>query len=85
MPAQEADRVLPLCDVVGIAGTSFINHTLEGLQSLCKKAYIVMIGPTTPLSHTLFDYGIDVICGTKGIDPQKLIRSISEGVTFKEV
>ena len=85
LPAQEAERVLPQCDVVGITGTSFINHTLEGLLNLCKKAYIVMIGPTTPLSSILFDHGIDVICGTKVIDSEKLIRFISEGATFKEV
>lgn len=85
LPAQEADRILPQCDVVGITGTSFINHTLEGLLSLCKKAYIVMIGPTTPLSSILFDHGIDVICGTKVTDSERLIRFISEGATFKEV
>jgi uncharacterized protein (DUF4213/DUF364 family) len=85
LPAKEADRILPQCDVVGITGTSFINHTLEGLLSLCKNAYIVMIGPTTPLSSILFDHGIDVICGTKVIDSERLIRFISEGATFKEV
>src|SRR4030043_1159040 len=58
LPAEEAERILPQCDVVGITGTSFINHTLEGLLSLCRKAYIVMIGPTTPPSPILFDQGI---------------------------
>jgi len=76
---------LPECDVVGITGTSFINHTIEGLLNLCKKAYIIMIGPTTPLSPVLFDHEIDVICGTKVIDSERLIRFISEGATFKEV
>jgi uncharacterized protein (DUF4213/DUF364 family) len=84
-PAEEAARILPECDVVGITGTSFINHTLEGLLNLCRKAYIVMIGPTTPFSPILFDHGIDVICGTKVTDPERLIRFISEGATFKEV
>jgi hypothetical protein len=85
LPAKEADRILPKCDVVGITGTSFINHTLEGLLNLCKGAYVLLIGPTSPLSPILFDYGIDAICGSKVIDPDKLIRSISEGATFKEV
>jgi uncharacterized protein (DUF4213/DUF364 family) len=85
LPAKEADRILPGCDVVGITGTSFINHTLEGLLSLCEKASIVMIGPTTPLSPLLFDYGIDVICGTQVVEAEKLIRTISEGATFKQV
>jgi uncharacterized protein (DUF4213/DUF364 family) len=85
LPAEEAERILPQCDVVGITGTSFINHTLEGLLSLCRKAHIIMIGPTTPLSPILFDHGIDAICGAKVIDADKVIRSISEGATFKEV
>ena len=85
LPAKEADRILPQCDVVGITGTSFINHTLEGLLELCKEAYVLLIGPTSPLSPILFDYGIDAICGSKVVDPDQLIRSISEGATFKEV
>lgn len=85
LPAKEADRILPECDVVGITGTSFINHTLEGLLALCKRAFFVLIGPTSPLSPILFDYGIDAICGAEVVDVDKVIRSISEGATFKEV
>jgi uncharacterized protein (DUF4213/DUF364 family) len=68
-----------------LTATSFINHTLEGLLTLCQKAFIILIGPTSPLSPILFDYGIDAICGSKVIDPDKVIRSISEGAMFKEV
>jgi uncharacterized protein (DUF4213/DUF364 family) len=85
LPAKEADRILPQCGVVGITGTSFINHTLEGLLALSKEAFVILIGPTSPLSPILFDYGIDAICGSKIIDPDQLIRAISEGATFKEV
>jgi uncharacterized protein (DUF4213/DUF364 family) len=85
LPAKEADKILPQCDVVGITGTSFINHTVEGLLNLCKSAYVVLVGPTSPLSYILFDHGIDAVCGSKIIDPDQLIRSISEGATFKEV
>jgi uncharacterized protein (DUF4213/DUF364 family) len=85
LPEKEADRILPQCDVVGITGTSFINHTLAGLLNLCKKAFVVLIGPTSPLSPILFDYGIDAICGSKVVDEDKLIQSISQGATFKEV
>jgi uncharacterized protein (DUF4213/DUF364 family) len=85
LPAKEADRILPQCDVVGITGTSFINHTLEGLLNLCKEAYVLLVGPTSPLSPILFDHGIDAICGSKVIDVEKVTRSISEGATFKEI
>ncbi|MEW6375207.1 MAG: DUF364 domain-containing protein [Thermodesulfobacteriota bacterium] len=85
LPAKEAAKILPECDVVGITGTSFINHTIEGLLNLCKKAFFVLIGSTSPLSPILFDYGIDAICGAKVIDAEKVVRSISEGATFKEI
>jgi uncharacterized protein (DUF4213/DUF364 family) len=85
LPAKEAIRILPRCDVVGITGTSFINHTIEGLLNLCQKAYVVLVGPTSPLSSILFDCGIEAICGTRVIDAEKVIRSIGEGATFREV
>ena len=85
LPSKDADRILPQCDVVGITGTSFINHTLEGLLALCEKTSVVLIGPTSPLSSILFDYGIDAICGSKVVDEDKVIQSISQGATFKEV
>jgi uncharacterized protein (DUF4213/DUF364 family) len=85
LPAEEATRILPECDAVGITGTSFINHTLEELLDLCRKAYIVLVGPTSPLSPVLFDHGIDAICGTLVADPEKVVRSISQGATFREV
>ena len=85
LPAKEADRFLFQCDVVGITGTSFINHTIEGLLNLCKEAYVLLVGPTSPLSPILFDHGIDAICGSKVIDVEKVTRSISEGATFKEI
>jgi hypothetical protein len=44
-----------------------------------------LIGPTSPLSPILFEYGIDAICGSEVIDEDKLIQSISQGATFKEV
>jgi len=43
---------------------------------------IVMVGPTSPLSPILFDYGVDVIGGSNVVDPEKTIRSISEGVPY---
>jgi len=44
-----------------------------------------MVGPTSPLSPVLFDYGIDVIGGSMVVDSEKTIRSITEGATFRQV
>ncbi|MCK5551937.1 MAG: DUF364 domain-containing protein, partial [Deltaproteobacteria bacterium] len=84
-PEGAAKEILPQCDVVGITGTTFINHTLEGLLAHCKESFVAMIGPTTPLTPVLFDYGIDVISGSKVVEPDEVIRYISQGATFKEL
>jgi uncharacterized protein (DUF4213/DUF364 family) len=85
LPEEAAEEILPQCDVVGITGTTFINHTLEDLLTHCEKSFIALIGPTTPLTPILFDYGIDVISGSKVVEPQEVIRFISQGATFKEL
>jgi len=55
-------ELLPDCDLVVITGASLVNHTLESLLEL-SEGYTLVIGPTTPLSPLLFDYGADLIAG----------------------
>jgi uncharacterized protein (DUF4213/DUF364 family) len=84
--AEEAATVVPQADVVAITGSAFINHSLEGLLDLSPAdAFIVVLGPTTPLSPILFDYGADVISGTRVVDPELALRSASEGATFRQI
>jgi uncharacterized protein (DUF4213/DUF364 family) len=85
LPAEAAEEILPNVDVVGLTGTAFTNHTIERLLELSRDKFVVMIGPTSPLTPVLFDYGVDVIGGSKVVDPVKTIRSISEGATFRQV
>ena len=44
-----------------------------------------MVGPTSPLSPVLFDYGVDIIAGVSVIESEKVIRSISEGAIFSQI
>jgi uncharacterized protein (DUF4213/DUF364 family) len=85
LPAEAAEDILPRADVVAITGTSLINHTAEKLLDLAKGSFVVMVGPTSPLSPVLFDWGVDVVSGTKVVEPEKMLRSISEGAIFPQV
>lgn len=86
LPAEKAEEILPQADVIGITGTAFINHTVDELLGLCKKeSWVMMVGGTTPLSPILFDYGVDMIAGSKVIDPQKAINCISQAATFRQI
>ncbi len=84
-PEDASEEILPDVDVVGLTGTAFINHTVEKLLDLCRGKFIVMVGPTSPLSPVLFDYGINVIGGSIVVDVNKTVSSITEGATFRQV
>ena len=86
IPASEAKRVIPQADIIAITGTALINGTMGELLSWCPKESIVMVlGATTPLSPVWFDYGVDLVSGTRVTDPELLLRLISEGVVFKQI
>ena len=79
-------EVLGKADLVAISATTIINHTLEELLHYCKKdAFKIMLGPTTPMSHVMFDHSLDVISGVKVVDEEMVLRCISEGATFRQV
>ena len=84
--ADMAPKVIPQADVVAITSMAFVNGTMEGLLALCApEAYVIVLGPSTPLSPILFDAGADVICGSyvESIDP--VVESILAGDSFRQV
>lgn len=84
--ANRADEVLPRADVVALTGTSLINHTFEDLMGHCRPdAFVLVLGPSTPLSPVLFDAGADAVSGTLVIDPQRVLRSVGQGATFRQI
>jgi uncharacterized protein (DUF4213/DUF364 family) len=84
--ADEAENIVPQADIVAITGSAFINHTIERLLGLCRPdSLVVVLGPTTPLSPVLFDYGADVVSGTRVVDPELALRCLSEGATFRQI
>jgi len=83
--ADRAAEILPRCQVVGITGTAFINHTLESLLALCRDAFVMLIGPTTPLTPLLFDYGVDAISGSQVVDEAQVVRYVTQGATFQQI
>ena len=83
---ENADVCLPEADVVGVTGSALTNHTMDHLLSICNpKAYVVVLGDTTPLSPVLFKYGVDAIAGTMVIDSEQALRCVSQGANFRQI
>jgi len=86
LPPTAAGEAIPRADVVAITGTSLLNRTFDGLIRHCRPdAFVLMLGPTTPLSPVLFDYGVDLIAGTQVVDPELAITTAGQGAIFRQM
>ncbi len=86
LPAEQAAEVLPQADVVALTGTSLINHTFEELMALCRPdAFVLLLGPSAPLTAKLFEIGVNAISGTRVYDPEVVLYSVSQGATFRQI
>lgn len=86
LPEDDVEHCLPQADVLAITGTAFTNHTIQHLLDLRKKnAFVIVLGDSAPLSPVLFDYGIDAVSGTKVVDANAALRSVSEGANYRQI
>jgi uncharacterized protein (DUF4213/DUF364 family) len=86
LPDSAAEYVLPSQDYVFATGTTLINKTLPRLLELSPKAIVTIVGPSTPLTPSLFDYGIRALSGLIATNTPQLaagIRGDACGQIFK--
>jgi hypothetical protein len=77
---------MPEADVVAITGSSLINHTFERIMVNCRSgSFKIMLGPSTPLSPVLFDYGLDAIGGALVEDSKTVLTMVEEGASFRQL
>jgi uncharacterized protein (DUF4213/DUF364 family) len=86
LPAEAAAEVIPQADVVAITGMTLVNGTFESLVARARAdAYVLLLGPTTPLAAQLFDYGVDALSGTKLLDVAAALAAVSQGANFRQI
>jgi uncharacterized protein (DUF4213/DUF364 family) len=84
--SDDIDTILPQVEVIAISSTTLINHTLGSILSLISPdACKIMLGPSTPLSPVLFDYGMDVLSGSIVVDRDRVLDCIGQGANFRQV
>jgi uncharacterized protein (DUF4213/DUF364 family) len=86
VPETAAAEILPRADVVAITGLTLINHTLEDLLKLCPAhAFVLVLGPSTPLSPILFEHGVHILCGSVVTGVAPVLKAIQQGANFRQV
>ena len=85
-PKSMMAEIVPTAEVVAITGMTLINHTLEQILALCSQtATKIIVGPSTPLSPVLYDHGIDILCGSVVVDVDSVVKTASQGATFRQL
>jgi uncharacterized protein (DUF4213/DUF364 family) len=86
LPESSAQDIVPAANVVAITGMTLINRSMETLLELCSPhSQIIILGPSTPLSPVLFDYGVDLLCGSLVEDIESVLRAVRQGANFRQV
>jgi len=78
-------QIIPQLDYLVITATTLINKTFEDIIKLkSKKTKVMILGPSTPSSEILFDYGIDIIAGTLVSNKKLIIEDIRNNKGIKK-
>lgn len=86
VPAERAAEVLGQADVVALTGTSLINHTFDGVIGACRPgAFVLLLGPSAPLTPVLFEAGVGAISGTRVTDLDQVLSLIQQAATFRQI
>ncbi|MBN2809938.1 MAG: DUF364 domain-containing protein [Deltaproteobacteria bacterium] len=85
----EADLMpqhLPAAEIVAITATTLANKTLAGILACCSASAVkLIIGPSTPLSPVMFDFGFTYVAGTIVKDKEVVRQGIENGLAFKQI
>jgi uncharacterized protein (DUF4213/DUF364 family) len=84
-PSFACEEFLPQSDINVISGTALINHSLQRLLELGQNGINIVLGPTTPLSPVLFDFGADILAGVRVVDKYALVKSVTQGVRMSKL
>jgi len=86
LKSEYAPEVLPKADLVIITATTLTNGTFgEILRPCSKECHKILVGPSTPLTLTLHEFGINFIAGAEVVNGDLLKETIKKGVSFKHV
>jgi len=83
-PIVAMDALLPGCGGAVINSSALVNRSLPRILRLAQGARAALIGPSTPLSSRLHDYGLEVLGGLIVDQPEGLATAIRAGAAPRE-
>ena len=85
-PASAAPDIVPQADIAAITGSAIVNGTMDQLLPLCRPdAFVLILGPSTPLHPVVLSRGVDAIASSIVVDPRTCMQYVSQGCTFRQL
>jgi uncharacterized protein (DUF4213/DUF364 family) len=86
LPAEDAQRVLPECDVIAVTAMTLLNGSFETLEELFPEhATVIMLGPSTPLSPLMFEHGLDILAGSVVENVEAVIHGVAQSASYRQL
>lgn len=83
-PEPACDWLLPAAEAVLATASALANRTLPRLLAAGRGARMALVGPGTPLTPRLFNYGIETLSGFVPVDVPALVEAILAGDSSKQ-
>lgn len=86
IPNTRMLEFLPGLDVLAITASALITRTLEEILNLASPGTIkILLGPTTPMSSLLWNYGFDALCGVDLTPSSLLLQAMGHGANLSQL
>lgn len=85
LPRDLWEIILPKLDILAITATTLLTRQMAWYLSRAPQATIVILGPTTPNSRILFEYGVNYLCGSVVTNMERVAASIEAGFCFTDI
>lgn len=83
---DDAPRLLPQADIIAMTANTLITKMAEDYLTQCNPSALkIMLGPSTPMSATLFEHGLDILAGVRVTDPDLVQCFLSQGASFSQL
>lgn len=86
LPETAIPQRLPGAEIVAVTATSLTNHSFDTIMAHCAPtAWVMLLGPSTPLAPSLFEYGVDVLCGVLCREQELVLQQVERAVPTREL
>jgi hypothetical protein len=83
-PTVAMDTLLPGCGAAVVNSSAIVNRSLPRILRLAQNRRVALVGPATPMTERLYDYGIEVLGGFVVTDPAGLAMAVRAGAPPRE-